>query len=115
MCSAFIMLGILIFALPMSSTQIVISGLTGISLIYFSEANTTWFFEEILMWACGPIIAMTLSFFVWKGIQKHIYAHEDAQKRIVKIMPLQITFTFTVMFGCIMLKNYLKYKKGAER
>ena len=36
MCSAFIMLNVLIFALPMSSTQIVISGLTGASLIYFT-------------------------------------------------------------------------------
>ena len=112
MCSAFIMLNVLIFALPMSSTQIVISGLTGISLIYFtsSETETSWFFEEILMWVSMPVLAMLLSFAVYKAIKKHIYLHEDAQQRIVRCMPFQITFTFTVMFYVALIKNFLKSK-----
>jgi phosphate/sulfate permease len=66
MCSALIMLTVLIFALPLSSTQLVISGLTGISLIYFtsSETEVSWFFEEILMWILMPIFAMALSYVV---------------------------------------------------
>jgi phosphate/sulfate permease len=40
MCSSLIMICILIFTLPMSTTQVVISGLTGISLIYFNEMET---------------------------------------------------------------------------
>jgi len=66
MCSAFILLNVLIFALPMSSTQIVISGLTGISLIYFtsSETDITWFYEEVLMWLMMPLIAMGLCYAV---------------------------------------------------
>ena len=45
MCSALIMINILIFSLPMSSTQVVISGLTGVVLIYFNaeESNRLWF------------------------------------------------------------------------
>lgn len=90
MCSAFIMLNVLIFALPMSSTQIVISGLTGVSLIYFtkSETETSWFFDEIIMWVSMPILAMVLSFFVFQLIKKHIYGHRDACRIIVKLMPL---------------------------
>jgi phosphate/sulfate permease len=34
MCSALMMINILIFALPMSTTQVVISGLAAITLIY---------------------------------------------------------------------------------
>jgi len=112
MCSAFIMLNVLIFALPMSSTQIVISGLTGISLIYFtsSETETSWFFEEILMWVSMPVLAMALSYGVYKAIKKHIYACQDAQQRIVRCMPFQITFTFTTMFYVALTKNFLKSK-----
>ena len=35
MCSALILVNVLIFALPMSTTQVVISGLTGVSVIFF--------------------------------------------------------------------------------
>ena len=34
MCSALILVNVLIFALPMSTTQVVISGLTGVSIIF---------------------------------------------------------------------------------
>lgn len=39
MCSALIMINILIFALPMSTTQVVISGLAAITLIYLPSED----------------------------------------------------------------------------
>lgn len=67
LCSAFIMLNILIFALPLSSTQIVISGLAGISLMYFTgdETNVEWFLDETILWATMPLLGLALTYFMY--------------------------------------------------
>jgi len=87
-----------------------------VSLIYFtkSETETSWFFDEIIMWVSLPILAMVLSFFVFYLIKKHIYKSKDACRIIVRLMPLQITATFTVMFYCAIEKNFLKTKTFRE-
>ncbi len=63
MCSALIMINILIFALPMSTTQVVISGLASITLIYLpaSDQNVSWFGWEIAMWIIMPILGLALA------------------------------------------------------
>lgn len=38
LCSMLFLINVLIFALPISSTHVVISGLTGSSLIYYTES-----------------------------------------------------------------------------
>lgn len=53
---------------------------------------------------------MLLSFFVFYLIKKHIYQSKDACRIIVRLMPLQITATFTVMFYCAIAKNFIKTK-----
>jgi phosphate/sulfate permease len=75
MCSALIMINILIFALPMSTTQVVISGLAAISLIYLPNANEdlSWFGWEVLMWILMPIVGLALSFLCRLLVHKHIF------------------------------------------
>ena len=63
MCSALILVNVLIFAIPLSTTQVVISGLTGVSIIFFSSvgARLRWFFIELLLWIVAPILGMLLA------------------------------------------------------
>ena len=63
MCSALILVNVLIFAIPLSTTQVVISGLTGVSIIFFSSvgAHLKWFFIELLLWIVAPILGMLLA------------------------------------------------------
>lgn len=57
------MINILIFALPMSTTQVVISGLAAITLIYLPNESTdvNWFGYEILMWVFLPVVGLFLT------------------------------------------------------
>ena len=89
LCSALIMLCILIFTLPMSTTQVVISGLTGISFIYFneSESNLKWFWFEFLMWITCPLLALGIAYSMHSLIQSKIFDHPQATKRIITLMP----------------------------
>ena len=75
MCSSLILVNVLIFALPMSTTQVVISGLTGISLIFFVglEIKYEWFLFEVLMWIFVPIGGLVLSYFMHKLIHRYIF------------------------------------------
>ena len=116
MCSALIMINILIFALPMSSTQVVISGLTGIVLIYFTkqETNRIWFLKELLMWIFMPIVGMILTYFAHKWVNKAIFNHPEARKRIIVLIPYQICFSFTVMFFVALTKNYYFFAESRE-
>ena len=104
------MLNILMFALPLSSTQIVISGLAGVSLMYFTgdETNVIWFRNEAIIWCLMPLLGLSLSYGMSKLIKKHIYQSEDATQRVVKIIPYQITLSFTLMWWVAVYKNYLK-------
>lgn len=72
MCSALIMINILIFALPMSTTQVVISGLASITLIYLpaSKQNTKWFGWELLMWIAMPVVGLAMSYIAHKIVKK---------------------------------------------
>ena len=75
MCSSLILVNVLIFALPMSTTQVVISGLTGISLIFFVglEIKYEWFLFEVLMWIFVPIGGLVLSYLMYKLIHRYIF------------------------------------------
>jgi len=102
------MINILIFALPMSSTQVVISGLTGIALIYFtkSESNRIWFLKELLMWIFMPIVGMIMTYYAHGWVNSNIFNHREARKKIIVLIPYQICFSFSVMFFVVLTKNY---------
>ena len=77
MCSALILVNVLIFALPMSTTQVVISGLTGVSIIYFSaiDADLNWFILELSLWIIAPMLGMLIAIIAKKLFEKHILNH----------------------------------------
>lgn len=62
------------------------------------------------MWVSMPVLGMALSYGVYKAVKKHIYACQDAQQRILRCMPYQITFSFTIMFYVALTKNFIKYE-----
>lgn len=109
MCSALILVNVLIFALPMSTTQVVISGLTGVSIIFFHSvgAETEWFIFELCLWIIAPILGMLLASCTKTLMEKHILSHSECRKRILIITPLYMTFAFTLMFGVPLTKNFL--------
>jgi phosphate/sulfate permease len=102
------MVFVLIFALPLSSTHVVISSLTGVSLIYYtsSETHITWFVIEITLWLVTPFIATGLTWACYRMIQKHIFKHPNARKRVVILIPWYITFCLYFMFTISLTKNY---------
>jgi phosphate/sulfate permease len=66
MSSALIMMNVTIFALPMSSTHIMFSGLTGATLAAFWNikepiVEVKWLKIEIIIWIFSPIIAVGLT------------------------------------------------------
>lgn len=75
MCSALIMINILIFALPMSTTQVVISGLASITLIYLpnTSKDMSWFGFELLMWVSLPVVGLFLTNLSYNLVKKHIF------------------------------------------
>jgi len=75
MCSAMILVNVVIFKLPMSSTQVVISGLTGVSLIYLTNELTTsiWFLIEIMIWVLIPLICICMVYFAQNLVRTHIF------------------------------------------
>ena len=75
MCSALILVNVLIFALPMSTTQVVISGLASISLIFFPSLDIkySWFLYESLMWIFVPIGGLALSYVIHFLLHKLIF------------------------------------------
>lgn len=116
MCSALILVNVLIFAIPLSTTQVVISGLAGVSIIFFSSvgAQLWWFFVEVSLWIIAPILGMLLALLIRHLMQKHIFEHSECRKRILVITPYYMTFAFFLMVGMPLTKNYLWdiYKKG---
>lgn len=109
MCSALILVNVLIFALPMSTTQVVISGLTGVSIIFFSaiDAKLTWFIEELILWIIAPILGMGLAALIKYLMEKHILNHPDCRKRILVMTPYYMTLTFYLMLGVPLTKNFI--------
>ena len=89
MCSALILVNVLIFALPMSTTQVVISGLTGVSFIFFSAigADVFWFIEELCMWMLCPLLGICMAWCAHELLKKHIFSHKEARKRVILFLP----------------------------
>ena len=110
MCSALILVNVLIFALPMSTTQVVISGLTGVSIIFFSgiDAELSWFIEEICLWILAPVVGMGLASLAKYLMEKHIMDHADCRKRILIMTPYYMTLTFYLMLGVPLTKIYTR-------
>jgi len=109
MCSALILVNVLIFALPMSTTQVVISGLTGVSIIFFQSvgAELSWFIEEIALWIVAPILGMALAGLAKHLMEKHILGHPECRKRILIMTPYYMTFAFYLMLGVPLTKNFI--------
>ena len=109
MCSALILVNVLIFALPMSTTQVVISGLTGVSIIFFSAfgAELQWFVEELCLWIIAPVLGMALAALAKHLMEKHILNHPDCRKRILVMTPYYMTLTFYMMLGVPLTKNFI--------
>lgn len=109
MCSALILVNVLIFALPMSTTQVVISGLTGVSIIFFSAfgAELRWFLIELGLWIVCPILGMLLAYFAKRMIEKHILNHEDCRKRVLIMTPYYMTGASYMMIAAPLTKNYI--------
>lgn len=55
-----------------------------------------------------PLLGLLLSYLLYKLIKKHIYEHAEAAKRVVKFIPYQVTFSFTLMWYVALMKNYFK-------
>ncbi len=77
MSSALIMMNVTIFALPMSSTHIMFSGLSGATLFAFRDfhslgqgviVQTTWILVEALIWVFTPIISVGLTIAMYKTL-----------------------------------------------
>jgi len=63
------MINVTIFALPLSSTIVMFSGLSGVTLMAFSSYEhlddlviTRWLIAEGLIWVFTPLIAMALTY-----------------------------------------------------
>ena len=109
MCSALILVNVLIFALPMSTTQVVISGLTGVSIIFFSaiDAELEWFIKDLALWIIAPILGMLLAWLCKRLVEKHILSHPESRKRILIATPYYMTFTFYLMLVVPLTKNFI--------
>lgn len=109
MCSALILVNVLIFALPMSTTQVVISGLTGVSIIFLQAVNAeiNWFILEICLWVLAPIMGMLLAILLQNLMEKYILNHPECRKRILIITPYYMTLAFVLMLGVPLTKNYI--------
>jgi len=118
LCSMLFLINVLIFALPISSTHVVISGLTGSSLIYYTAESTAgnrlWFAEEMGMWAITPFLAILLSLLCHSCVKKHIMEHPDARKRVVMLLPWYITLVLWIMFTIVMTKNWKDLDSAGE-
>lgn len=69
MATCLIMINVVIFALPMSSTYITFSGLTGVTLFVFGLnpdglelVTTNWLITESLIWVFAPVISMGMTY-----------------------------------------------------
>ena len=107
LCSALILVCVLIFSLPMSTTQVVISGLTGVALIFFPNitGDPSWFMQEIAMWCVVPIGGILLAHGFHTIIQKNIFDHPEARRRITILIPYQMLITTYFMVIVALMKN----------
>lgn len=69
MATCLIMINVTIFALPMSSTYIAFSGLTGVTMTAFGfnpeNKNLmviSWLIGEMLIWIFSPLVSMGLAY-----------------------------------------------------
>jgi phosphate/sulfate permease len=104
------LINVLIFALPISSTHVVISGLTGSSIIYYTEKTENdhriWFAEEMGMWMITPALAIGLTLLSHHFVKTRIFEHQNARKRVVMLLPWYITIVLWIMYTIVLLKNY---------
>jgi phosphate/sulfate permease len=115
MTSALIMMNVTIFALPMSSTHIMFSGLAGASIYAFwsyeypnsqdSIVDVYWLLKEQLIWILTPIVSVGITIGLYKVIQNQIFKQKDARKRVIKFIPYQVSFTVTLMITVLIIKS----------
>ena len=117
MCSCLLMVNVLIFALPMSSTQIVISGLTGVSIIFLADAvndSYSWFLFEIMMWLLMPILALGLAWVLHTLIQKKIFKDNRGRHRMIILTPYFISMSFWMMLFFCTTQNFSPKDSATE-
>ncbi|CDW80953.1 phosphate permease [Stylonychia lemnae] len=126
MATCLMMINVTIFALPLSSTYIAFSGMTGASLFVFGfeteEQNTNtgnsansiesderknpnkisivtadWLIGESLIWIFTPVLSVLLTYILHKAMKKFIFERQDARKRVIKITPYSIIFLISIV------------------
>jgi len=98
----------------MSTTQVVISGLAAITLIYLpsEDQNASWFAVEVLMWVAMPVLGLLMSYFSHILVRKYIFEHSNARRRIIVLTPYYITFCAFIMFFMTLTKNYMEFNEN---
>lgn len=81
-----------IFGLPMSSTQIVFSGLAAVSLQYFTGEgediiNWGWLSAEFLIWIISPPLGIAIAVLMKKLIQEKVINAPNARAQVLKLIP----------------------------
>jgi phosphate/sulfate permease len=101
------MLNVTIFALPLSATHIVFSGLTAVSIFFlnFIMEDIKWLLLEFISWILSPIICISITYGMYHYIQRHIFERADAKKRVLKFIPFQVSFTFSFMLLILIAKD----------
>ena len=104
------LVNVTIFALPMSSTQIVFSGLTGIALIFLKGGqgevvDAKWLSLELMFWLLTPVAAVLISLGFAKIIELKIFSSRGARMKIIKFIPFQVSGTFSFMLFCCLMKD----------
>jgi phosphate/sulfate permease len=114
MSSALIMMNVTIFALPLSSTHIMFSGLAGVTLIAFRDysnlnelVKTPWLVIEGLIWILSPLVAMGITYAMYIALHKSIYDKKDSRKRVIKFIPYQVSITLTLMGSVLVIKSFI--------
>jgi phosphate/sulfate permease len=92
MIAAFLMMVVTIFGLPMSSTQIVFSGLSAVSLKYFTGQdeviiNWQWLTAEFLIWIISPPMGILIAVLLKKLIQDKVINSPNARAQVLKMIP----------------------------
>ncbi len=110
MIAAFLMMVVTIFGLPMSSTQIVFSGLTAVSLKYFTGGPEViikwqWLTAEFLIWIITPPLGIGIAVLLKKVIQEKVINQPNARAQVLKMIPFQVSATLSFMLLVLLAKD----------
>lgn len=64
------------------------------------------------MWILCPLCGLGLAWVAHEFINKHIFNHREARKRVILFLPYQMTLSFYLMFGTAVSKIYIHQFTG---